>query len=139
MTSGSIPWALWRITLPTWGAFLTLDLLGLVDMFFVGKLGKVAVAAVAMSGISVLHWFSASFAFMATGFALGRGYTQPDACTGGRACHNWVASGVCAEHRSPICDGDLDGYFCFQRGTWCRYGDGLPLGKMEESGRWNRA
>ncbi|MFO7955492.1 MAG: MATE family efflux transporter [Candidatus Brocadiia bacterium] len=51
ITEGSIPRALWRITLPTWGAFITHDLLGIVDMFFVGKLGKVAVAAVAMSGI----------------------------------------------------------------------------------------
>jgi len=51
IVEGSIPKALWRITLPTWGAFVTHDLLGIVDMFFVGKLGKVAVAAVAMSGI----------------------------------------------------------------------------------------
>ncbi len=51
ITDGSIPRALWRITLPTWGAFITHDLLGIVDMFFVGKLGKVPVAAVAMSGI----------------------------------------------------------------------------------------
>ncbi len=48
---GSIPRALWRLTLPTWGAFLTHDLLGIVDLFFVGRLGKEAVAAVAMSGI----------------------------------------------------------------------------------------
>lgn len=51
IVEGSIHRALWRITLPTWGAFLTHDMLGIVDMFFVGKLGKVAVAAVAMSGI----------------------------------------------------------------------------------------
>jgi putative MATE family efflux protein len=51
LINGSIPRAVIRIALPTWGAFLTHDLLGVVDMFFVGKLGPAAVAAVAMSGL----------------------------------------------------------------------------------------
>jgi len=51
LTEGSIPRAIVRIALPTWGAFITHDLLGIVDMFFVGKLGPVAVASVAMSGM----------------------------------------------------------------------------------------
>jgi len=51
LTEGSIPRAITRIALPTWAAFITHDLMGIVDMFFVGKLGPVAVAAVAMSGL----------------------------------------------------------------------------------------
>ena len=51
LTEGSIPRAILRIALPTWGAFITHDLMGIVDMFFVGKLGRVAVASVAMSGV----------------------------------------------------------------------------------------
>lgn len=51
LTEGSIPQAIVRIALPTWGAFITHDLMGIVDMFFVGKLGPAAVAAVAMSGL----------------------------------------------------------------------------------------
>jgi len=50
ITEGSIPRAVFRLALPTWGAFLSHDLMGMVDMFFVGKLGASAVAAVAMSG-----------------------------------------------------------------------------------------
>jgi len=51
LTEVSIPRAVLRIALPTWGAFITHDLLGIVDMLFVGKLGPVAVAAVAMSAL----------------------------------------------------------------------------------------
>lgn len=51
LTSGSISKAVIRVALPTWGAFLTHDLLGVVDMFFVGRLGPAAVASVAMSGV----------------------------------------------------------------------------------------
>ena len=51
LTEGSIPRAVTRIALPTWGAFVTHDLMGVVDVFFVGKLGPVAVASVAMSGV----------------------------------------------------------------------------------------
>ena len=40
-----------RLALPTWGAFIAHDLMGLVDMFFVGRLGPEAVAAVGMSGV----------------------------------------------------------------------------------------
>ncbi|HIE10569.1 MAG TPA: MATE family efflux transporter [Kiritimatiellae bacterium] len=39
------------LALPTWGAFTAHDLMGLVDMFFVGRLGPEAVAAVGMSGV----------------------------------------------------------------------------------------
>ena len=51
LTEGSIPRALLRIALPTWGAFITHDLMGIVDMFFVGRLGPGAIAAVAMSSV----------------------------------------------------------------------------------------
>jgi len=51
LTTGSIPRAVVGIALPTWGAFLTHDMMGVVDMFFVGKLGAEAVASVAMSGV----------------------------------------------------------------------------------------
>jgi len=40
-----------RLALPTWGAFIAHDLMGLVDMFFVGRLGPDAVAAVGVSGV----------------------------------------------------------------------------------------
>lgn len=54
--SGSEPSraSLWRevvrLALPTWGTFIAHDLMGLVDMFFVGKLGAEAVAAVGSAG-----------------------------------------------------------------------------------------
>jgi len=51
LTKGNIPRAILRISLPTWGALITHDFMGIADMFFVGKLGPVAVAAVAMSGV----------------------------------------------------------------------------------------
>jgi len=51
LTEGSIPRAIVRVALPTWGAFVTHDFLGIADMFFVGKLGPEAVAAVAMSSL----------------------------------------------------------------------------------------
>jgi len=51
LTEGSIPREIVRIAMPTWGAFVSHDLLGIVDMFFVGKLGAPAVAAVSMSGL----------------------------------------------------------------------------------------
>jgi putative MATE family efflux protein len=50
ITSGSLRKAIWKIALPTYGAFLTHDLMGTVDMLFVGRLGAGAVAAVAISG-----------------------------------------------------------------------------------------
>lgn len=49
ITQGTIPSAVWRLALPSWGAFLSHDLMGMVDMFFVGKLGPSALASVAMS------------------------------------------------------------------------------------------
>ena len=48
----STPRAVLRLALPTWGAFVTHDFMGVVDMFFVGRLGSSAVAAVAMSGLA---------------------------------------------------------------------------------------
>ena len=51
LTEGSIPRAIVGIALPTWGAFITHDFLGIADMFFVGKLGPPAVAAVAMGSL----------------------------------------------------------------------------------------
>ena len=46
ITDGRISRAILRLALPTWGAFFFHDLMGIADMFFVGKLGKDAVAAV---------------------------------------------------------------------------------------------
>ena len=51
ITQGSLPRAIWRIALPTWGGFITHDLMGIIDMAFVGRLGPAAVSAVAMSGL----------------------------------------------------------------------------------------
>ena len=53
ITEGSISRSIWRLALPTWGAFVFLNLMSIVDMFFVGKLGPVAVASVAMGGIMI--------------------------------------------------------------------------------------
>lgn len=53
ITGGNIPMTIWRLALPTWGAFVCLNLMGIVDMFFVGKLGPAAVASVAMGGIMI--------------------------------------------------------------------------------------
>ncbi len=39
--------------MPTWGTFVLLNAMGLVDMFWVGKLGADAVAAVTMGGIMI--------------------------------------------------------------------------------------
>jgi putative MATE family efflux protein len=50
---GSISRTIWRLALPTWGAFVFLNFMGIVDMFFVGKLGPTAVAAVTMGGIMI--------------------------------------------------------------------------------------
>ena len=51
--SGGISRTIWRLALPTWGAFVLLNLMGIIDMFFVGKLGPAAVAAVTMGGIMI--------------------------------------------------------------------------------------
>jgi len=51
VTEGSVPLGILRIALPTWGAFFTHDLMGVVDMFFVGKLGPAAMASVAMGSM----------------------------------------------------------------------------------------
>lgn len=50
---GSISRTIWRLALPTWAAFVFLNLMGIIDMFFVGKLGAAAVAAVTMGGIMI--------------------------------------------------------------------------------------
>lgn len=54
LTQGSIPKNIWRLALPMMGANIFQDLFNLVDMFFVGKLGPSAIAAVAMSGILLM-------------------------------------------------------------------------------------
>ena len=48
---GGISGTVWRLALPTWAAFIFLNLMSIVDMFFVGKLGPSAVAALTMSGM----------------------------------------------------------------------------------------
>ncbi len=50
LLEGGIARTVWRLALPTWAAFVFLNLMSIVDMFFVGKLGPSAVAALAMSG-----------------------------------------------------------------------------------------
>ena len=48
--SGNLRQAVLGIAFPTWGAFITHDLMGTVDMLFVGRLGAASIAAVAISG-----------------------------------------------------------------------------------------
>ncbi|MCK9224994.1 MAG: MATE family efflux transporter [Candidatus Muirbacterium halophilum] len=43
--------SIFKIALPTWGAFFTKDLLGIVDMYYVSSLGAESIAAVSLSGI----------------------------------------------------------------------------------------
>lgn len=58
ITRGHVHRAVLRLALPTWGAFFAHNLMGITDMFFVGKLGPTAVAAVglgsAMVGIIIM-------------------------------------------------------------------------------------
>lgn len=51
--SGSIPRTLWRLAVPTWIAFVCLNMMGIIDMLFVGRLGATSVAAVGMGGIMI--------------------------------------------------------------------------------------
>lgn len=51
LLGGGIPPTLVRLALPTWGTFILMNAMGIVDMFWVGRLGKEAVAAVTMGGI----------------------------------------------------------------------------------------
>ncbi|MFW5802549.1 MAG: MATE family efflux transporter [Verrucomicrobiota bacterium] len=53
ITDGRIHKAILRLALPTWASFFAHDLMGVVDMFFVGKLGASAVAAVGLSGAMI--------------------------------------------------------------------------------------
>lgn len=66
ITGGNISRTIWRLALPTWGAFIFLNLMGVIDMFFVGKLGATAVAAVTMGGIMI-----GIVAMLALGVAMG--------------------------------------------------------------------
>lgn len=50
---GSIPRMLWRLAVPTWFAFVCLNMMGIIDMLFVGRLGATSVAAVGMGGIMI--------------------------------------------------------------------------------------
>ncbi len=50
ITDGHLIKAAWRLSLPMMGAALLGDLFTIVDMFFVGKLGPPAIAAVAVAG-----------------------------------------------------------------------------------------
>ncbi len=53
ITDGAISRTIWRLAVPTWAAFVCLNFMGVLDMFFVGKLGATAVASVAMGGIMI--------------------------------------------------------------------------------------
>ncbi|MFW6279570.1 MAG: MATE family efflux transporter [Planctomycetota bacterium] len=50
---GPIAGTLWRLSIPTWAAFVCMNMMGVVDMFFVGRLGPVPVAAVGMGSIMI--------------------------------------------------------------------------------------
>jgi len=50
ITDGHLVRAAWRLSLPMMGAALLDDLFTIVDLFFVGKLGPAAIAAVAVAG-----------------------------------------------------------------------------------------
>jgi putative MATE family efflux protein len=43
--------SIFKIAIPTWGAFFTKDMLGIVDLYFVSRLGAEPIAAVSLSGI----------------------------------------------------------------------------------------
>lgn len=51
ITDGNLPRAIWRLALPMTGAAVLADVFTLVDLFFVGKLGPAAIAAVGIGGI----------------------------------------------------------------------------------------
>jgi putative MATE family efflux protein len=53
ITEGSLRASIWKLALPLMIGALLQDLFTLVDLFFVGKLGYVAVAALAISGVIV--------------------------------------------------------------------------------------
>ena len=53
ITDGSLVRAVFRLALPTMGAVALQDVYSLVDMFWVGKLGSSAVAAVSLAGILI--------------------------------------------------------------------------------------
>ncbi len=57
ITEGRLPRAVWRLALPMTATMLFHNLFSLVDMFFVGKLGDHALAAVAFSGtmMGIIH------------------------------------------------------------------------------------
>ncbi len=57
ITQGNLPRAVWRLALPMTATMLFHSLFSLVDMFFVGKLGEHALAAVAFSGtmMGIIH------------------------------------------------------------------------------------
>ena len=51
LTEGKVSSSLWRMALPSMGGALLLNLFSLVDLFFIGRLGYVAVAALSISGV----------------------------------------------------------------------------------------
>ena len=53
LTSGSLPRHLWALALPMIIANVLQNAFSIVDMIFVGRLGPVAVASVAVSGLAV--------------------------------------------------------------------------------------
>jgi len=64
ITQGVLGSVIWKMSLPMMGAALLQDLFSLVDLFFVGRLGHIAVAALSISGavVSVLIMFGIGIA-----------------------------------------------------------------------------
>jgi putative MATE family efflux protein len=53
ITRGSIPSAVWRLALPITATMLCQNVFSIVDMIFVGRLGKAAVAGVGVAGVVI--------------------------------------------------------------------------------------
>ena len=51
VTQGDVGLSLWRLSLPSMAGAIFLNLFSLVDLFFIGRLGYVAVAALSISGV----------------------------------------------------------------------------------------
>ncbi len=51
ITEGGVGFSLWRLAMPMMAGALLQDLFSIVDLFFVGRLGYIAIAAISISGV----------------------------------------------------------------------------------------
>ncbi|MBW2086793.1 MAG: hypothetical protein JRI54_12325, partial [Deltaproteobacteria bacterium] len=58
LTEGSIISGMWRLSLPMVGSMILHDILQLVDLFFLGRLGAVYVAGLTMGGVFVETFYT---------------------------------------------------------------------------------